>query len=296
MKDADVPAIGVELSATLVSVREGQPRLYLHGLSPPKLPGGNLAKQDPTLELGVRRLLSELVAHSVGYIEQLYTFGDRQRSKSGVHKTRIISVAYLALLPDLQADYTVSFYELFPWEDRRGPWSPGVDSLMDMLNSWCRGEADRLWRYRIYFGRDGSPWSPDRALERYELLYEAGLVQEAGQDRSFGLSLWADHRRIAATALSRLRGKLSYRPVVFELLPDQFTLTELQDTVEALAGGLLHKQNFRRMVEGAGLVETTGESRMEGRGRPARLYRFRGDVVAERPTPGISTNPFRGAL
>jgi hypothetical protein len=130
-------------------------------------------------------------------------------------------------------------------------------------------------------------------LERYELLYEAGLVQEAGQQRSFGLSLWADHRRIAATALSRLRGKLGYRPLVFELLPPHFTLTELQETVEALSGGLLHKQNFRRMVENAGLVEMTGESRSEGRGRPARLYQFRSDVTAERPTPGIAANPFR---
>ena len=68
-----------------------------------------------------------------------------------------------------------------------------------------------------------------------------------------------DHRRILATALARLRGKLQYRPVVFELLPPGFTLLQLQRLVEALAGVRLHKQNFRRLVERGGLVEGTGE-------------------------------------
>jgi hypothetical protein len=251
------------------------------------------------LELGVRRLLegdrngnaSPAVAQSVGYIEQLYTFGDRQRG--GGPEARVLSIAYLALMQDLPRHKTVSFYELFPWEDRRQAWGPSTEAMLEELQSWCAGVSGRDWRYRVYFGQHGSPWSPERVLERYELLYEAGLVEESGKGKSFGLSLWADHRRIAATALSRLRGKLGYRPLVFELLPNSFTLTELQETVEALSGGLLHKQNFRRMVETAGLVEMTGESRSEGRGRPARLYQFRGDVIAERPAPGIAANPFR---
>ena len=63
-----------------------------------------------------------------------------------------------------------------------------------------------------------------------------------------------DHRRILATAIARLRAKLKYRPVVFELMPAEFTLTELQHTVEAISGRLLHKQNFRRLVEMEALV------------------------------------------
>lgn len=96
-----------------------------------------------------------------------------------------------------------------------------------------------------------------------------------------------DHRRILATSISRLRGKLKYRPLVFELMPDKFTLFELQKTVEAIAGRGLHKQNFRRLVETAGLVEETGEIQPGGRGRPAELYRFRRDVLLERPAPGV---------
>ena len=68
----------------------------------------------------------------------------------------------------------------------------------------------------------------------------------------------ADHRRILATGIARLRAKIKYRPVVFELMPREFTLLQLQQTVEALAGRRLHKQNFRRLIEQQELVEETG--------------------------------------
>ena len=134
-------------------------------------------------------------------------------------------------------------------------------------------------------------------LERYELLYEAGLIQEAWRDHGqpaipadgpiFGMAMAADHRRILATAIGRLRGKIKYRPVVFELMPPSFTLLQLQRTVEALSGVRLHKQNFRRLVERQGLVEETGGISAETGGRPARLVRFRREVLLERPAPGL---------
>jgi hypothetical protein len=96
-----------------------------------------------------------------------------------------------------------------------------------------------------------------------------------------------DHRRIVATALGRLRGKLKYRPLVFELLPPFFTLLQLQRVVEALAGIRLHKQNFRRLVETAGLVEGTGRVDTRTGGRPAELFAFRREVLRERPAPGV---------
>ncbi|HYS45373.1 MAG TPA: hypothetical protein VEM35_02980, partial [Rhizomicrobium sp.] len=66
-----------------------------------------------------------------------------------------------------------------------------------------------------------------------------------------------------------------------------FTLLELQRTVEALAGLRLHKQNFRRLVAEQGLVEGTGRFSSSPRGRPAELFRFRREVLRERPTPGV---------
>ena len=95
-----------------------------------------------------------------------------------------------------------------------------------------------------------------------------------------------DHRRILATAMGRLRGKLKYRPVVFELMPAEFTLLQLQRSVEALAGRLVHKQNFRRLMEQQQLVEETGAIAADTVGRPAKLFRFRHGVLAERAVAG----------
>ena len=92
-----------------------------------------------------------------------------------------------------------------------------------------------------------------------------------------------DHRRILATGLARLRSTLQYRPLIFELLPEEFTLGHLQATVEALAGRQVHKPNFRRLVlQQAELVEPTGRTSKETGGRPARLYSYRRAVHAER--------------
>jgi hypothetical protein len=102
-----------------------------------------------------------------------------------------------------------------------------------------------------------------------------------------------DHRRILATAMGRLRAKMKYRPVVFELMPPEFTLLQLQRTVEALSGIRLHKQNFRRLVETQGLVEGTGRLSRKSAGRPAEQFRFRRDVIRERPAPGVRLSPTR---
>jgi hypothetical protein len=97
----------------------------------------------------------------------------------------------------------------------------------------------------------------------------------------------SDHRRILATGLGRLRAKLKYRPVAFELTPAEFTLSQLQRTVEAVAGVTLHKQNFRRGLERAELVEGLGRLHPETGGRPAELFRFRRDLVRAGPAPGL---------
>jgi hypothetical protein len=152
-------------------------------------------------------------------------------------------------------------------------------------------------------------------LERYELLYEAYRVPEAWRDHDAtggaaearrpapserpgllpGRPMALDHRRILATALGRLRGKLKYRPVVFELLAPAFTLLQLQTVVEALSGVRLHKQNFRRLVENAGLVEGTGQLDSQTGGRPAELFVFRREVLRERPAPGVGLPGVRRA-
>jgi hypothetical protein len=141
-------------------------------------------------------------------------------------------------------------------------------------------------RIDVAFGEDES-WNEELVLQRYELLYEGGLVAEAGAPSSLpGQAMILDHRRILATGIARLRAKIKYRPVVFELMPDSFTLLQLQRAVEALAGRRLHKQNFRRLIDQQGLVEETGAISTGTGGRPAKLFRFRREVLRERAVSG----------
>ena len=93
-------------------------------------------------------------------------------------------------------------------------------------------------------------------------------------------SLAFDHADIVAYALRRLRYKLEYTAAGFELLPEEFTLSEIQHTYEMILGERIDKRNFRRRILEAGIIESTNHKRT-GEGRPARLYRYREDAVAE---------------
>ena len=156
--------------------------------------------------------------------------------------------------------------------------------------------AARRDRARQAFALDSAPWNEVRALDRYELLYEAGLVTEAARDQGdetrsppgMGLAMASDHRRILATALSRLRGKIKYRPIVFELTPELFTLTRLQEIVEGVVGYKLHKQNFRRALNRTGFVEGAGKMEPGTGGRPAELFRYKPEAARAGASLGLA--------
>lgn len=90
-----------------------------------------------------------------------------------------------------------------------------------------------------------------------------------------------DHREILEYALTRLRYKLEYTSVGFQLLPDVFTLTDLQKAYETILGEQLDKRNFRRKILASGILQETGKKKRDGEGRPAMLYHYRQDAVAE---------------
>jgi hypothetical protein len=194
------------------------------------------------------------------------------------------------------------WYRFFPWEDFRGAGVALAEAVLaPALYDWADRVDDpiigreRQQRITINFGLRGHRWNEELVLQRYELLWEAGMVAEGrrgGADlpeiltEALGEPMRHDHRRILATGIARLRAKIKYRPVVFELMPPAFTLLQLQRTVEALAGRLLHKQNFRRLIDQQDLVEETGNVTTETGGRPAKLFRFRREVLAERQVAG----------
>jgi hypothetical protein len=312
------PAIAIDLSAAIVAVKGTVPLVLTarHDPARPEVAGLPAGVFDPenhrTFEIGLRSWVTDQTGLALGYVEQLYTFGDRGRhSEPGPAGRHHVSVGYLALTRMERGAEAGSstqlqpWYTFFPWED----WRQGRPAIIDRvilphLTLWAddsEGERADLWR-RVpprkarlaqCFGGQATHWDEEKTLERYELLYEAGLVTEAARDGldrpappACGEAMLFDHRRILATAIGRLRAKLKYRPVIFELMPETFTLTALQTTAEAISGHHLHKQNFRRQVEGGALVEPTGEL-TRTMGRPAALFRFRREVVAERPAPGL---------
>jgi hypothetical protein len=313
--------IEIGLSAAIVSVDTDDPQILVASdkTEGPRagLPFGPF---DPlthhTFEIGLRAWVEAQTGLAVGYVEQLYTFGDRGRhARPGDSGPHVVSVGYLALVRMPEAGGAAAaagagfepWYRFFPWEDWRAGRPEILDqSILPLLAEWAarpvRDEPvrplGRHERLRLCFGVDGSPWDEEKVLDRYELLYEAGLVEEARRDGreaalgrsnlpALGEAMRFDHRRILATAIARLRAKLKYRPVIFELMSAEFTLTELQRTVEAISGRHLHKQNFRRLVENTELVEPTGEISTATGGRPAAMFRFRREVVQERPAPGL---------
>lgn len=323
---SEAGTVEIGLNAAIVAVAENEPVVLVVRNEPDAsgavdgLPFGPFSPvEHRTFEIGLRAWVAAQTGLELGYAEQLYTFGDRGRhAEAGDVGPHIVSIGYLALTQasdsfELQRGSWRSWYHYFPWEDwRKGRPEILENAIAPQLKEWASRipmrpapagrPIDRYERARMCFGLDGATWDEEKVLERYELLYEAGLIEEVRRDRPerstpheerLGAPMRFDHRRILATAIGRVRAKIKYRPVIFELMPVDFTLYELQRTVEAILGPHLHKQNFRRLVESAGLVEPTGEVKTRTGGRPAKLYRFRREVLLERPAPGVRVKPAR---
>ncbi len=281
--------VQAELIAVLAAVTDGDPRVLTIG-SGYALPSGPLEEGHRSLQSGLRAWVERQTHHPLGYVEQLYTFAGQLPGSA-----RGISISYLGLSRQAVVEYPGaewhSWYEYFPWEDaRQGAGAGHVAAILPRLHAWAGADSARQARVAGLFGAEG--WNEELVLQRYELLWEAALVPEARRTRRGegetvpGKDMTHDHRRILATAIARLRAKIKYRPVVFELLAQEFTLLELQQTMEALAGQTLHKPNFRRLIEQQELVEETGKSTSGLAGRPAKLFRFRQAVLEERDVSG----------
>lgn len=312
----------VDLLGVIVAVTDEVPRvLVVDNDEEISLPNGPfIPGEHSSLEDGFRQLIEAQAGLDLYYIEQLYTFGNRFRTVDEIAGgPRTLSVAYVALTREdevpLKGTRWADWYDFLPWEDWRDGRPDELDSLIaPRLAEWCSktraqtARRNREERVNVTFGNFGATeMDAVLTLERLELLYDAVVLAESQRDQraidrksaapapaNIGVPMISDHRRILATALGRIRGKLAYRPVVFELLPGEFTLLQLQRVAEALSGTHLHKQNFRRLVMHANLVEPIGRTTAVGRGRPAELFRFRREVLGEKLTVGLSRPTLRG--
>lgn len=294
-----------ELAAVLIAVTDSEAKVLTvdHGES---LPNGPLTPIHRSLQAGVRQWVETQTHQPLGYVEQLYTFVDTNRQTSSGHY--LIYISYLGLVreetkPLQSAALWHNWYLYFPWEDHRQGLPTFIEEkLYPIFRHWINAgntiaeQKSREQRVKLCWGISPFSWNEEYVLQRYELLYEIGILPEAqttqsqdlnsNHENSYGKFMAHDHRRVLASAMARLRAKIKYRPVIFELMPPTFTLLQLQQSIEALAGITLHKQNFRRFISQQELIEETGQIDQSGPGRPARLYQFREDVLLERSLSG----------
>src|SRR6185437_7486864 len=184
-------AVAIDLTAVLVAVTGEEPRvLTVQGGK--TLPSGPFESSHRSLQTGLRDWVERQTHHPLGYMEQLYTFADSDRTQDG---GRVISNRYL------------------PWEDWRDGAPAVVEAIIRRLSAWAEAVPDpglrreRMQRVSTTFGGAPREWNEELVLQRYELLYEAQLVPEAGQARPVadpvpGEPMMHDHRRILATGIA----------------------------------------------------------------------------------------------
>jgi hypothetical protein len=304
---APADAVTLDLIAAVLGVRNAEPVVAIRRLDGRDvLPSGPFrASEHYSLENGTAVWFAEQTSGELSIAHHLCA--DCRAPADGSTGTHPVAVGHIALVNPAQRRAATraiwkSWYTIFPWEDWRAGKPQCLAQIEEYLATWAAQPAttydmqfdiDRRQRVLIAFG-SGTQWDEEKIFERYTLMIEAGLISaNAASAWTRTATLQTEHTLVLARAIAELRRTVKFRPVVFELMPEVFTLFEMQRVVEAVLGAPLHKQNFRRLVESCRLVEPAGETRMRTGGRPARLYRFRRDVMFEHAAPGIRLRPSR---
>ena len=158
------------------------------------------------------------------------------------------------------------------------------EGLEEAANRLLGGLLERREAYLEQLYTYGVAQSPAVRVVYFALVPADRAQAPDGSGRWFPVAalpdLASEQAEVLAYALRRLRYKLEYSAVGFQLLPGEFSLSELQHTYEVILGEQLDKRNFRRRMLQSGIIEPTVHRRL-GEGRPARLYRYRPDAVAE---------------
>ncbi len=208
-----------------------------------------------------------------------------------------LCIYFLALIDDRRqfrppASDWWPLFDLFPWEDwRKAPPKVIGDILLPKCLRWNGQLPKQERRDAAYicalFGAEPFPWIAQNLAARFALLYQAGLLPEALRDRSgasisvrhhhiqvFGQTMYGNDRLQLAKALSQLRKNMSHSPMVKWLLPDPFSLGDLQKILEHITGIGLHTQNFRRDVLRSSLIEPSTQKPKKSMYKSAKLYQW----------------------
>lgn len=203
---------------------------------------GSFVGVNESLSEAAHRILKQETNLSDIYIEQLYTFGDPARDP----RMRVVSSSYLALIDKNRI------------KEKIAPWA-----------SW----------FNITFSEDKKniKFTLENGLEKMKCVI-AKILRDKSSDRydykieaAEGLAF--DHARMIAAGLTRLKNKIEYTDIVFNMMPEMFTLSELQQVYEIILGVKLLDPAFRRMI--ASKVEKTGKMKTGAGHRPSALFRYK---------------------
>lgn len=221
------------------------------------LPGG-FVKATEGLEHAARRELKEETGIENIYMEQLYSWGDIDRDP----RTRVVSVSYMSLVDSAKLDLQASDDA----DDARW-FTVRCRLFQEQTTHNERGHITQQW-FRLTFANEEEQLTSIVKLTKTmegRTLYTQREVLESG-----GLAF--DHAKIIAYGIERLRNKIEYTDIAFHLMPELFTLTQLQQVYEIILDTELLKANFRRKISDR-VLETNQFTRDAGH-RPSKLFRY----------------------
>lgn len=221
------------------------------------LPGGFVDVRESLDQAAMRELKEETNIENI-YMEQLYTWGEVHRDP----RTRVIGCSYMSLLDSSafnikagdDADAAGWFTVKTALREQQKTMTEKGHILQEWIGLTLTGEEERL-----------------SALIKLTKQVEGNVTRtERELAESGGIAF--DHAKIIAYGIERLRNKIEYTDIAFSLMPERFTLTELQQVYEVILGKELLKANFRRKI--AGMVLETNDYTGDAGHRPSKLYRY----------------------
>ena len=221
------------------------------------LPGGFVQMDESLDEAALRELKEETNIDEI-YMEQLYTWGDVGRDP----RTRVISTSYMSLVDSTALDVKAS-----DDADDAKWFTVSCKLYQEQRTVTEKGYMlQRLFRLSLV-NDENNLWATVKVVKIVE-----GKVTKVEREvvESDGISF--DHAKIIEYGLERLRNKIEYTDIAFSLMPEQFTLTQLQQVYEVILGKELLKANFRRKI--ADMVIETNEYTKDAGHRPSKLFRF----------------------
>lgn len=226
------------------------------------IPGG-FVDIDESVENAAYRELKEETNIEHVYMEQLYTWGDVYRDP----RMRIISTSYLALVPkeDLKPKAGDDAKEVAWFYVKKVKIEDKADEESWML-SLKREDGEEEMTYIV-----------TNTFEKNGVLFVSNTKVEPATNSTEFLAF--DHSQIVNMALDRLKNKVEYTPIAFNLVPKEFTLSQLQQVYETILGKKLFPANFRKKIKP--MVIETDEKTVGQAHRPSRLYKYRKEYQRE---------------